>query len=74
VDPRLSKRGNWVSRQLGQLLDELARMEHWLRHRGRADVTANDQRLLRPSWQKLAHDAQAVAALAADLLGDEVQP
>jgi hypothetical protein len=73
VDPRLSKRGNWVSRQLGQLLNELARMEHWLRHRGRADVTANDQRLLRPSWQKLRHDAQAVAELAADLLGDEVQ-
>lgn len=74
VDPRLSKRGNWVSRQLGQLLNELARMEHWLRHRGRADVTANDQRRLQPSWQKLAHDAQAVADLTADLLGDEVQP
>jgi hypothetical protein len=69
----LSKRGQWVSRQLGQLLDELARMEHWLRHRGRADVTASDQRLLRPSWQKLAHEAPVVAVLAADLLGDEVE-
>ncbi len=72
LDPRLSKRGNWVSRQLGQLLNELARMEHWLRHRGRADVTANDQRLLRPSWQKLEHDARTVAELVVDLLGDEV--
>lgn len=72
VDPRLSKKGNWVSQQLGQLLDGLARMEHWLRHRGRAEVTANDQRLLQPSWQKLTQDAQTVAALAADLIGAEV--
>lgn len=72
ADPRLSKMGNWVSRQLGQLLDGLARMEHWLRHRGRADVTANDQRLLQASWQKLTQDAQTVAALAADLIGAEV--
>jgi ParB-like chromosome segregation protein Spo0J len=73
VDPRLSQRGNQVSRQLGQLLNELARMEHWLRHRGRADVTAHDQQLLLPSWQKLEQDAQAVAALAADLIEGEVQ-
>lgn len=73
VDPRLSQRGNQVSRQLGQLLNELARMEHWLRHRGRADVTANDQRLLVPSWQKLEHSARAVADLAVDLIADEVR-
>jgi ParB-like chromosome segregation protein Spo0J len=72
VDPRLSKRGNWMARQLGHLLNGLAQMEHWLRHCGRADLTANDQSLLRPSWHKLAHDAQAVATLAADLVGDEV--
>jgi ParB-like chromosome segregation protein Spo0J len=71
ADPRLSKMGNWVSRQLGLLLDGLARMEHWLRHRGRAEVTANDQRLLHPSWQKLTQDAQSVAVLAADLIGEE---
>jgi hypothetical protein len=71
-DPRLSSKGNWVSRQLGGLLNELARMEHWLRHRGRADVTANDQRLLRPSWEKLTQAAQTVAELAEDLIGDEV--
>ncbi len=72
ADPRLSKTGNWVSRHLGQLLDGLARMEHWLRHRGRAEVTANDQRLLQASWQKLMQDAHTVAALAADLIGAEV--
>jgi ParB-like chromosome segregation protein Spo0J len=74
VDPRLSKMGNGVGRQLGGLLNGLAHMEHWLRHRGRADLTANDQRLLQPSWQKLTHDARSVAELAADLMGDEVQP
>jgi len=72
VDPRLSKMGNWIGRQLGGLLNELARMEHWLRHRGRADVTANDQLLLRPSWEKLTRDAQTVAELAVDLISDEV--
>jgi hypothetical protein len=72
VDPRLSKKGNWVARQLGYLLDSLAQMDHWLRHRGRADLTANDQRLLRPSWQKVEQDARAVAELAADHIADEV--
>ena len=71
-DPRLSTKGNWVSRQLGQLLNELARMEHWLRHRGRAEVTAHDQQLLRPSWEKLTRDAHTVAELAVDLIGNEV--
>jgi hypothetical protein len=45
-DPRLSGAGNRVARHLGQLLEQLARMENWLRHRGRADLTPPDRRLL----------------------------
>ena len=41
-DPRLSAAANRASKQLGALLDGLSRMENWLRHRGRADLTACD--------------------------------
>jgi ParB-like chromosome segregation protein Spo0J len=72
VDPRLSKMGNAISRQLGQLLTGLAQMHYWLRHRGQADLTASDQHWLRPSWLKLVQEARAVAALAAALSAAEV--
>jgi ParB-like chromosome segregation protein Spo0J len=74
VDPRLSKLGNAVSRQLGQLLTGLAQMAYWLRHRGQADLTAGDQHWLRPSWPQLAQEAREVAALAAAFSAAEVQP
>src|SRR5262249_30681344 len=66
-DPRLSGAGNRVARHLGQLLEQLARMESWLRHRGRADLTAADRALLAEGFGRLGADAGAVAALAADL-------
>lgn len=70
-DPRLSAAGNRVARRLGQLLDELARMENWLRHRGRAELTPCDRGLLAEGFVRLARDAGSVAALAADL-GEEL--
>jgi hypothetical protein len=66
-DPRLSGAGNRVARHLGQLLEQLARMESWLRHRGRADLTLPDRGLLADGFARLGSDAGAVAALAADL-------
>jgi hypothetical protein len=66
-DPRLSGAGNRVARHLGQLLEQLARMESWLRHRGRADLTPPDRGLLADRFARLGSDAGAVAALAADL-------
>jgi hypothetical protein len=66
-DPRLSSTGNRVARHLGQLLEQLARMESWLRHRGRVDLTAPDRGLLADSFARLGRDATAVATLAADL-------
>jgi ParB-like chromosome segregation protein Spo0J len=67
-DPRLSAAGNRVLRQLGSLLGGLGRMENWLRHRGRADMSPNDRGLLSPSFQRLGRDAQVVAELIGDLL------
>jgi hypothetical protein len=68
-DPRLSTAANRASKQLGALLDGLSRMENWLRHRGRADLTAGDRNVLRPAFAKLGEECRVVAELAEDLLG-----
>jgi ParB-like chromosome segregation protein Spo0J len=69
-DPRLSRSGNRVSRRLGQLLEQLARMENWLRHSGRADLSLADRGLLAPGFGRLAHAAHSVAVLTEDFLGE----
>jgi ParB-like chromosome segregation protein Spo0J len=69
-DPRLSRAGNRLSRQLGPLLDGLARMENWLRHHGRADLSVVDRSLLAGAFSRLARDAHSVAVLAEDLNGE----
>jgi ParB-like chromosome segregation protein Spo0J len=67
-DPRLSAAGNRVLRQLGGLLSGLGRMEHWLRHKGRADLAPCDRGVLSGSFQRLGRDAHSVAELTEDLL------
>jgi ParB-like chromosome segregation protein Spo0J len=69
-DPRLSAAGNRVSRQLSGLWDQLARMENWLRHRGRAELALCDRRLLGESFGRLVTAARSVAELAEDLVGE----
>jgi hypothetical protein len=66
-DPRLSVAGNRVSRQLSELLEQLARLEKWLRQRGRADLTTCDGGLLAERFARLAAEAGTVATLASDL-------
>jgi ParB-like chromosome segregation protein Spo0J len=67
-DLRLSPGGNRVARQLRYLLDALSSMEHWLRYPGLAELKRSDRVLLVPRFERLAQDAQTVAALVADLL------
>ena len=67
-DPRLSAAGNRVLRQSGSLLGGLARMENWLRHRGRADLVPCDRGVLAPSFTRLTGEARTVAELAEGLL------
>jgi ParB-like chromosome segregation protein Spo0J len=66
-DPRLSATGNRVARQLGQLLELLGRMENWLSHRGRADLTGCDHALLVARFSRLGDTASTVAELAGAL-------
>jgi ParB-like chromosome segregation protein Spo0J len=67
-DPRLSSAGNRISKQLGYLLDQLARMENWLQHRGRAELTACDRGPLVPGFLRLSREARSVAELTDDFL------
>jgi ParB-like chromosome segregation protein Spo0J len=69
-DPRLSVLGNRASRQLGMLLEGLARMATWLRQRGRADLSPSEQGVLRPGFARLLDDARLVAELTEDFLGE----
>ena len=67
-DPRLSSAGNRISRQLGLLLDLLGRMETWLQHRGRGELTLCDRGPLMPAFSRLSRDARSVAEGAEDFL------
>ncbi len=69
-DPRLSPTGNQVQKRLVLLLDSLSRMESWLRHRGRAELSTQDRVLLENGFGRLAKDAGAVAEAAADFVGN----
>jgi len=69
-DPRLSEAGNHVWKRVGLLLDVLGRMEVWLAHHGRAGLTAEDQAILAPRFEKLSRDAGSVAALSLDLVNE----
>jgi hypothetical protein len=73
-DPRLSVAGNRLARRLGGLLDELERLEHWLLHRGRAELKPSERPLLVPSLTRLLRDAVVVAELVEDLLQELQTP
>jgi ParB-like chromosome segregation protein Spo0J len=66
-DPRLSARGNRVSKQLAVLLDRLAWAENFLECRGWTALLASDRLVLGPVFARLARDAGCVAEGAADL-------
>lgn len=67
-DPRLSVAGNRVNRQLAAVLDGLARMENWLRHRGRGELRLCDRGVLRGGFQRLQAQAATVAEQVEDFL------
>src|SRR5262249_31639711 len=66
-DPRLSARGNRVSKQMAVLLDRLAWMENFLECRGWTALMASDRLVLGPVFARLARDAKCVAEGAGDL-------
>jgi len=67
-DPRLSAAGNRASRQVAMLLDQLARMTNWLRHRGRGSLALCDRAVLEPAFARLMGEAHLVAELTEDFV------
>jgi ParB-like nuclease domain len=70
-DPRLSRAGNWLAKQLTQALDVLTRMEHWLQTPGERELTARDREIVGPLLARLGDQASLVAELA---LGPNLEP
>ena len=73
-DPRLSARGNRVSKQLAALLDRLAWAENFLECRGWTGLMAADRLVLGPVFARLARDARCVAEAAGDLAVEMSRP
>ncbi len=73
-DPRLSSAGNRVARKLGWLLDNLSRMENWLRHTGRGELSLCDCTILSPGFERLTRDGRVVAELTVDLVEEMKLP
>jgi ParB-like chromosome segregation protein Spo0J len=73
-DPRLSARGNRVSKQLAVLLDRLAWAENFLECRGWTSLVASDRLVLGPVFARLARDAKCVAEAAGDLAVEMSRP
>lgn len=62
-DPRLSRSGNWLAKQLTQALEHLTRLEHWLRTPNERELPARDQEILRPLLLRLGEETRQVAEL-----------
>jgi ParB-like chromosome segregation protein Spo0J len=73
-DPRLSTRGNRVSRHLAELLQRLAWAESFLQCRRWTALLAGDRLVLGPVFARLARTAAAVAEGAGDLAVEMQQP
>jgi ParB-like chromosome segregation protein Spo0J len=62
-DPRLSRAGNWLVRQLTQASESLVRLEHWLRTPGQRELTTRDREIVEPVLMRLGDEASLVAEL-----------
>lgn len=60
-DPRLSRAGNWLARQLTQALEALVRMENWLRTPGERELSERDREIVQPLLVRLGDQADVVA-------------
>jgi ParB-like chromosome segregation protein Spo0J len=67
-DPRLSPVGNRLCRKLSLLLELSGEVENWLRHRGRANLTAADQQVIAPQVRRLPPAGSALTEAAQDFL------
>lgn len=62
-DPRLSRAGNWLAKQLTQALEVLTRLEQWLRTPGERELFPRDRELVSPLLARVGDEASLVAEL-----------
>jgi ParB family transcriptional regulator, chromosome partitioning protein len=62
-DPRLSRAGNWLARQLSQALEALVRVENWLRTPNERELGTSDREILPPLLARVGDRASMVAEL-----------
>lgn len=62
-DPRLSRAGNWLARQLTQTLETLGRVERWLRTPAERGLNERDRQIVGPMLERLGDEAALVAEL-----------
>jgi ParB-like chromosome segregation protein Spo0J len=67
-DPRMSAAGNRIAKRLALLLDCLAKMNSWLKYKGRAELQAIDRDPLTTGFVKLEQETKLVAEAVADFL------
>jgi hypothetical protein len=59
----LSRAGNWLAKHLAQALENLTRLEHWLRTPNERELKARDRELLQPLLVRVGDQASLVAEL-----------
>jgi ParB family chromosome partitioning protein len=62
-DPRLSRAGNWLAKQLTSVLEGLTRMQNWLRTPNERELHVRDREMLQPLLLRLGDEARLVAEL-----------
>jgi hypothetical protein len=60
-DPRLSRAGNYLAKQLTQTLEVLTRLDNWLRTPGERELTMRDREIVGPLLLRVADQASLVA-------------
>jgi hypothetical protein len=68
-DPRMNAAGNRIAKRLALLLDCLAKMNSWLKYKGRAELQAIDRDPLTTGFVKLEQESKLVAEAVADHTG-----
>jgi hypothetical protein len=67
-DPRLSRAGNWLAKELGRSLESMTRVERWLRSPGGQELRKRDWEIVDPLLTRIEDEARLVAEL---ILGNE---
>jgi len=62
-DPRLSRAGHWLAKNLTQALETLTRVENWLRTPNERELPEQDREVLQPLLRRVGDQSSVVAEL-----------